>query len=77
MSAWAGRHPSVAHFEALFAHVHLPEHLAAVSRPFAEQAEHAVATLKDGPELSAGLRKLVEAKDCFVRQAVKDRAADQ
>lgn len=25
--------------------------------------------LPDGPELTAGLRKLLEAKDCFVRQA--------
>jgi hypothetical protein len=28
--------------------------------------------LADGPELSAGLRKLVEAKDCLVRQRVVD-----
>ena len=27
---------------------------------------------EDGPELSAGLRKLLEAKDCFVRQALID-----
>jgi hypothetical protein len=73
-SAWEGRHPSVAHFAELFAHAHLPAHLAAVSRPFAEQAEYALSVLKDGPELSAGLRKLVEAKDCFVRQAAKDAA---
>lgn len=26
----------------------------------------------DGPELTAGLRKLLEAKDCFVRQALVD-----
>jgi hypothetical protein len=26
--------------------------------------------LPDGPELSAGLRKLIEAKDCFVAQVV-------
>ena len=26
--------------------------------------------LPDGPELSAGLRKLLEAKDCFVRAAL-------
>jgi hypothetical protein len=36
-------------------------------------AETLLTVLDDGPELSAGLRKLVEAKDCFVRQAVKDR----
>jgi hypothetical protein len=27
-------------------------------------------TLPDGPEKSAGLRKLLEAKDCFVRAAL-------
>lgn len=26
-----------------------------------------------GPEVSAGLRKLLEAKDCFVRAALMDR----
>lgn len=33
-------------------------------------AQKAVALLEDGPELSAGLRKLLEAKDCLVRQAL-------
>ena len=28
--------------------------------------------LPDGPELTAGLRKLLESKDCFVRQAIRD-----
>jgi hypothetical protein len=28
--------------------------------------------LTDGPELLAGLRKVLEAKDCFVRQALDD-----
>ena len=27
--------------------------------------------LPDGPEKSAGLRKLLEAKDCFVRSAIE------
>jgi hypothetical protein len=30
--------------------------------------------VNDGPELSAGLRKLLEAKDCFVRQSLDDKA---
>ena len=28
--------------------------------------------LPDGPELTAGLRKLLEAKDCFVRQNLRN-----
>lgn len=29
-----------------------------------------VESIKDGPELTAGLRKLLEAKDCFVRASL-------
>lgn len=49
---------------------HLPPHLAAVSKPIGELAEHLDNTLPDGPEKSAGLRKLLEAKDCLVRAAL-------
>jgi hypothetical protein len=31
-----------------------------------------LSVLGDGPELSAGLRKLLEAKDCLVRQSILD-----
>lgn len=30
----------------------------------------------DGPELTAGLRKLLEAKDCFVRHALVSDAGE-
>lgn len=30
-------------------------------------AAHVIERTPDGPELTAGLRKLLEAKDCFVR----------
>lgn len=50
-----------------FAHAHLPEQLQEVSKPIAELAARLDASLPDGPEKSAGLRKLLEAKDCFVR----------
>lgn len=53
-----------------FAYEHLPEKLAAVSRPFGELAAAMVATLPPSAELSAGLRKLLEAKDCAVRAAL-------
>lgn len=69
---WLRRHPSVQHFEPFFAYGHLPEHLQRVSQPFSDLAGVMLARLKDGPELSAALRKLVEAKDCAVRQAVLD-----
>ena len=50
-----------------FAWDHLPAHLQDVSREVGVLAEKMTETLADGPEKSAGLRKLLEAKDCFVR----------
>lgn len=46
---------------------HLPPQLQAVSKPIGELAQQLDEQLPDGPEKSAGLRKLLEAKDCFVR----------
>lgn len=50
-----------------FAYAHLPDHLRQVSEPCCDLAIAMDANLQDGPEKSAGLRKLLEAKDCFVR----------
>lgn len=50
-----------------FAYEHLPESLQAISKPIGELAKHMDSILPDGPEKSAGLRKLLEAKDCLVR----------
>lgn len=69
-----GRHPSVAHFDPLFAYDHLPEgQLRETSVRCARLAQVMVEQLPDNPELSAGLRKLLEAKDCFVRAALSQR----
>jgi len=54
-----------------FKYDHLPEHLQAVSKPFSELAETFLEDLPDGPEKAAGLRKLLEAKDCFVRAMIQ------
>lgn len=66
----ADRHPSVAHFAPFFAYGHLPAHLQDISRLTYLLACEMLLRLPDGPELSAGLRKLLEAKDCFVRAAL-------
>jgi len=50
-----------------FDYQHLPPDLQAISKPCADLAAEMVKVLPPGPELSAGLRKLLEAKDCFVR----------
>jgi hypothetical protein len=69
------RHPAVEAILQYFAWEHLPEALQAVSRPFGELAEHLADTIPNGPELTAGLRKLLEAKDCAVRAALPPRKA--
>ena len=50
-----------------FSHEHLPPKLQEISKPIDELAKLMEETLPDGPEKSAGLRKLLEARDCFVR----------
>lgn len=50
-----------------FEYKHLPPALQDVSRMFYELAHELEDALPDGPEKSAGMRKLLEAKDCFVR----------
>jgi hypothetical protein len=50
-----------------FDFAHLPVHLQEISQHFALVATFMDAQLPDSAEKSAGLRKLLEAKDCFVR----------
>lgn len=50
-----------------FAYDHLPAHLQEISKPFGEMAKQIVETLPANAERTAGLRKLLEAKDCIVR----------
>lgn len=50
-----------------FAYSHLPEHLQAASKPFAELADFIAGSIAPGPERTVALRKLLEAKDAAVR----------
>ena len=50
-----------------FDYGHLPEKLQKVSKPINWLANKMNEELPEGAEKSAGLRKLLEAKDCFVR----------
>ena len=61
------RHPAVASLLAFFKYGHLPEHLQAVSKPCGDLAVAMADTVPENAELTVGLRKLLEAKDCFVR----------
>ena len=51
-------------------YAHLPLELQAISQPVAELARQMAQLLQesaDPAEVTTGLRKLLEAKDCFVR----------
>ena len=54
-----------------FEYEHLPTYLQAISIPAKDLADRMAEALPPGSEVSAGLRKLLEAKDCFVRAALK------
>jgi hypothetical protein len=70
-------HPSIASLLRFFQYEHLPVALQEVSRPLFETARAMVEQLPGGgAEVTAGLRKLLEAKDCFVRAALP-RLPDQ
>lgn len=65
------RHPGTQALAKYFAYDHLPAGpLRATSARCEELADAMITGLPDGPELTAGLRKLLEAKDCFVRAAL-------
>lgn len=72
---YANRHVSVQaimpHFEVWETH---PDNIQSVSKAAHDFAVAMVDALEDGPELTAGLRRLLEAKDCFVRQRVVDNS---
>ncbi|MCS2147883.1 hypothetical protein [Scandinavium manionii] len=53
-----------------FAYEHLPEPLQKVSKPIGDLARQMDDAIPEGPEKSAGLRKLLEAKDALVRAAL-------
>lgn len=66
----AHRHPGTQQLARYFDYAHLPNRLQPVSKACADLAQSMVLTIPDGPELTAGLRKLLEAKDCFVRASL-------
>ncbi|HEV8653329.1 MAG TPA: hypothetical protein VG276_29025 [Actinomycetes bacterium] len=65
-----GRHPATQQIARFFTYEHLPEPMRTVSAYSHYLAEAMIRELPDGPELTTGLCKLLEAKDCFVRAAL-------
>lgn len=65
--ALEGRHPATREVAQFFTVDHLPKGLRWASESFRDLAVSMLLTTPDSPELTTGLRKLLEAKDCFVR----------
>jgi hypothetical protein len=65
------RHPSTRQVAMWFTFKHLEEPAQSASKQCSHLAERMLADLPDSPELTAGLRKLLEAKDCFVRATIE------
>lgn len=55
-----------------FGYHHLPPKLQDVSGPCCDLAHKMDEALPETPEKTAGLRKLLEAKDCFVRARLEE-----
>lgn len=70
---YADRHPATVQLlRWLEPNPHLPPAGLTMANQLEITADMVVGHSADGPELSAGLRKLIEAKDCFVRAALSD-----
>jgi hypothetical protein len=66
------------HVMQFFKYDHLPPHLQAVSKPFADMADNIVATIPRNPQRTIALNKLLESKDAAVRAVLaKDPAVTQ
>ena len=53
-----------------FTYKDLPPKLQQISKPFCDLAQFMADELPKWPETAAGLRKVLEAKDCAVRSAL-------
>jgi len=70
-----GRHPATAQVARWFEFGHLPAGpVADTSAACHDLAQDMINRLPDGPELTSALRKLLEAKDGFVRAAIEAQA---
>lgn len=67
---WETRHPATVQLLRWFDCDHLSGDLLKYAQACRNFAHFMVLDLPDGPELTAGLRKLLEAKDCFVRASI-------
>jgi hypothetical protein len=76
---YGDRHPSTLHMlRMLQPNTNLPDHLYQIATDIQDLAANLLIShdLNDGPELTTGLRKLLEAKDCFVRASLDSDPVD-
>ena len=66
-------HPAARSLLGFFEYRHLPPHLAKVSEQCYGLAHRLIEDCGSNAEFTAGLRKLLEAKDCFVRSALQNK----
>ena len=64
-------HPAASNLLKFFEYKHLPESLQGISKPCADLAWAMFGNVGNNAEFTAGLRKLLEAKDCFVRSRLQ------
>lgn len=69
-SEFSNRHPATLNIFRYFEYEHLLEPLQTISMYSYHLAVAMINALPDGPELTMGLRKLLEAKECFLRAAL-------
>ncbi len=69
--ATADRHPGTAAVVRWFAYDHLPPDNRRMPAVICQLVTGLLVDLPDSPELTTGLRKLLEAKDCLTRAAVE------
>ena len=60
-------HPATANALQFFTYDHLPGNLQVINSPICELAKAMAESLPEHSEVTRGLWKLMEAKDCFVR----------
>lgn len=63
-------HPATANLLRFFEYQHLPPKLREISKPVHDLAHWMAEHQPESAETTVGLRKLLEAKDCFVRGAL-------
>lgn len=66
------RHPATVNLLRWFEYDHLSGKPRATSEVCHDLAHEMARCLSDGTELTVGLRKLLEAKECFVRASIDD-----